>query len=177
MTRSARVGDVLLDLMARPQQLVRRWHWKSALCSTTMRTILFFVVNLSAGLDAATAAAATECVYRAVTAGFYGALTQTLRMAEPAWLAALTAMVLLPGVGHVLEAGVHWYRGTTLLAASVAASVTLSVISTLFNLYAMRRGALVVHDADAASLLSDLRSLPGLVVGFVRVPFQLLGRP
>jgi hypothetical protein len=45
--------------------------------------VLFFAVNLGAGIDAAVAALATEAVFQAATADFYGALTQAVQRAEP----------------------------------------------------------------------------------------------
>jgi hypothetical protein len=44
-----------------------------------------------------------EWCYRAITSGFYSAMTQTLAEVEPEWEAALAAMVLLPSSSHSLE--------------------------------------------------------------------------
>lgn len=161
------VKEAVLRLLRRPMEhLVYRWNWKSAILSSFFRAAIFFFANLSAGLGAALAAMNTELVFRGVTSGFYGALTENFREAEPPWAAAVTAMVLLPLTGHSLELLVHWLRGTQKLLPSIVSSVIFTAVSTLFNLYAMRRGALVVG-RQKKSLLEDLRTVPRLLIEFV----------
>lgn len=160
------LGAVLVDLVRHPHaQLVRRWNWKSAVLSSLFRSILFFVANLSAGPEAARAAFLTELAYRGVTAGFYGALTQAFRDARPAWAGMVAAMVLLPAVSHLLEFVVHWVRGTPNLTESLALSVAFTALSTSFNLFAMRRGALTVG-GDSGPLLRDLSRMPAMMCAF-----------
>jgi len=161
------VGGVLSDLFRRPYEyLIRRWHWKASLFSSIIRCSIFFGVNISAGLDAASGAAVAEFVYRLAAAGFYGSLTQAFRAAKPEWLASLTAMLLLPFVQHSIEYGIHWMRGTPNLRASIGASVLFTVYSTLFNLYSMRRGSLVVGEEEQ-SVWQDIRRFPVLLAGFL----------
>lgn len=153
--------------------LIRRWNWKSAFFSSLFRAGLFFGVNLKAGLDAAVSAMLVEFVYRAATAGFYGALTQSLRKVTPAWHGSLAAMILLPVAGHAMEFVIHWLRGTPKLGESILASVGFTLISTLFNLHAMRRGVLVTG-GEGRSIWCDLRALPEVVATFVLwLPKQL----
>jgi hypothetical protein len=161
------VGQVLIALVRHPiDRIARRWNWKSAVLSSAFRSSLFFSANLGAGLDAAYAAMLTEFVFRAVTSGFYGGLTESFRHATPHWLATIAVMVLLPISTHVTEFLVHWLRGTERLTASLTLSVAFTVISTLFNLFAMRRGVLIVGEGRG-SLLADLRQVPRLIVLFV----------
>lgn len=165
--------DVLIALVRHPvERLVRRWNWKSALLSSASRAVLFFGTNLSAGLDAAVAAMLTELIVRGGTSGFYGALTQAFSGAAPRWAATLTALVVLPLTGHALELLVHWLRGTEKLAASIAVSCLFTIVSTLFNLFAMRRGALIVG-TGRASLGQDLRRMPRLIAAFIAEPVRL----
>ena len=157
---------MLIGLVRHPiARIVRRWNWKSALLSSLFRATIFFTANLSAGLDAAYAAMLTELVFRGITSGFYGGLTQSFRHATPHWLASIAMMVLLPFCTHVSEFLVHWLRGTERLAESLTLSVAFTVISTLFNLFAMRRGVLIVGEGRG-SLLADLRQIPRLIVLF-----------
>jgi hypothetical protein len=142
------------------------WNYKSAVLSTMLRASVFFATNLSAGLDAAIAAAATDLSFRFVLSGFYGALTQALRRVRPPANGTLAAVVLLPAMAHTLEWLVHWRRGTVMLAASVAASLALTAMSTTFTLFAMRRGVLIVGEG-AGSLLADLRRMPRLMLTFL----------
>jgi hypothetical protein len=137
---------------------------------------LFFATNLAAGMPAAIAAMKTELVFRGITSGFYGALTEAFREAQPPWTAALTVMLLLPVVNHSIELLVHWMRGTQKLLPSMVASVILTAFSTLFNFYVMRRGVLIVG-AGRHSLGQDLLKLPRLVVDFVTwIPRQVIRR-
>lgn len=102
---------------------------------------------------------AAEFVYRPVSAGFYGALTQSFREVEPQWKGMVTAATLVITASHSLELAIHSRRGTPNLWASMAASCCFTAISTLFNLHAMRRGILVTG-CGGHSLLTDLRLLP-----------------
>jgi hypothetical protein len=165
-TTHVTVRDVFLGLFREPaQRLLWRWNWKSAVLSSLLRATLFFATNLTAGLPAAFAAMRTELVFRAITSGFYGALTENFREVEPPWAAAITVMILLPIANHSLEFVVHWLRGTRNLASSIVASVILTAFSTVFNLFVMRRGALIVGEGRQ-SLAADLMQMPRLVGAF-----------
>jgi len=118
------------------------------------------------GLESASAAMLVEFLYRALTAGFYGAITQAFRKAEPAWAAGFAVLGLLPIISHSLELTVHLLRGTPKIITSLTASICFTVVSTLFNLYAMRRGALVVG-AEGRPLTADLKMMPRLICGFL----------
>lgn len=161
------VVGVLKAVARHPWRYVaRRWNYKSAAMSSLFRAVLFFAVNLSAGLTAALGAMTAEFVFRFATAGFYGALTQAFRRAEPERAATVAVMVLLPLVGHGLELALHWSRGTPRLAESILASVALTAFSTAFNIFAMRRGALIVG-AGSRPLSQDLLHMPALFASFL----------
>ena len=134
--------------------------------SSIFRAAIFFFANLAAGWPAALAAMRTELFFRALSSGFYGALTEAFREAEPPWAATLTVALLLPLANHSAELLVHWMLGTRRLVPSILCSVCFTALSTLFNFYAMRRGALVVG-AGRQSLLSDLKRIPALLLDFV----------
>ncbi len=161
-------------LVRHPVWLLRQWNWKAAILSAASRGSLFFATNLQAGLDAAVAAFLTETVLRGVTAGFYGATTQAFRRAEPAWAATATVSVLLPVMAHTLEFVVHWVRQTPALGTSVVVSVLFTIVSTQFNLFAMRHDVLIVG-AGSQSLARDLWHTPGLVLRFVRTILRGIG--
>jgi hypothetical protein len=161
------ITDALLDLAKRPVELlVRRWNWKAAFSSSIVRGLIFFFANITAGWRAATGAMLAEYLYRALTSGFYGAITQHLSEAEPEWQAAMVAMVLLPLSSHSIEFAVHYLRHTAHLKVSIISSMIFTVFSTLFNFYAMRRGTMVVGE-NSASVMEDLKALPRVIGGFL----------
>lgn len=148
------------------------WNWKAAVCSSLLRANVFAITNLPAGIEAAISAALVELAYRGVAAGGYGALTQACSRARPQWLGTVSALVLLPLAGHGLEWLVHRTAGTPRLTASIGASMAVSVLSTAFTLFVMRRGAMVVG-ADASSLLDDVRRMPRLLRAFLLAPLRV----
>lgn len=155
------------ELITNPRRvLIEKWNWKTAILSAALRATLFLFANLTAGWRAATGAMLAEFLYAAALSGFYGAITQVFSEAEPQWAAALSAAVLLPAAPHAVELTVHFLRGTPNIKTSLIASGGFTIISTLFNLYAMRRGALVVG-ATGNPIIADLRRMPRLLGGFL----------
>jgi hypothetical protein len=161
------VFQVLRDLAIHPiERIVRRWNWKSAYLSSIVRGLIFFCANLAAGPHAALAALLTELTFRGIASGFYGALTEAFRYVEPEWAAALVAMILLPMAGHSVEFLVHFLRGTAKLKVGMIASICFTAVSTAFNLYAMRRGALITGEGQQ-TLGRDMKRMPQLIAGFL----------
>lgn len=147
--------------------ILSRWNWKSAVVSSVFRALLFFAANLSSGLPAAIAALKVEFIYRGLVAGWYGALTEQFARARAGRTTTVAALVVVPGIAHVIEFTVHWLAGTPSLGVSVAASVGVSVLTTAFNLSAMRRGALIVGPGGK-TLREDLSTIGGMVAAFIR---------
>jgi hypothetical protein len=161
--------QALTLLATRPLDLlVRRWNWKAAFFSSLIRGIIFLLANLTSGWRAAVGAMLAEWCYRALTSGFYGAITQVLGEAEPEWQGAVAAMVLLPLSSHTLEFAVHYLRHTPHLRASIVSSMIFTVISTLFNFYAMRRGTMTVGKG-CPTIGEDMRAMPRVIGGFLAV--------
>lgn len=107
----------------------------------------------------------TECLFCMISAGFYGAVIQNLRDAQPQWLTILFLTGVLPAIFQVLEFSLQWVRGTPHLKVAEIVSLAVSAISSLFNWYAMRRGALLVG-GEGGTFGSDLRRLPGILLAF-----------
>ena len=76
---------------------------------------------------------------------------------------------------HLAELAAHWIARTPELGDSMRASVALSVLSTFFSLFAMRRGVMIVG-SGALSFGDDLKRLPRLVLDFVLVPSRAVAR-
>src|SRR5262245_22758624 len=97
-TQPVTVPAALAYLLINPGRLLLRWNWKTATLSACARGTLFFISNLGAGLSAAIAAMIVEAALFATLAGFYGAVVQTFRRAQPAWAATMTVLILTPTV-------------------------------------------------------------------------------
>jgi MFS superfamily sulfate permease-like transporter len=172
---STTLPGAMAAIFRRPfESLVLGWNWKSALYSSSCRGGVFFAANVNQGVEAASGAMLAEFAYRALTAGFYGSITQAFRKVEPQWKGAAAALGLMLTLSHSLEFMIHWLRHTPNLGSSILASIVFTTVSTLFNLHAMRRG-IFVTGSEGRSLKSDLRSLPRVLLDFVsHVPSKLL---
>jgi hypothetical protein len=161
------VGDVFHGFVRHPiKQLIQRWNWKSAVLSSLFRAAIFFFANLAAGWHAAVGALFAELALRAVTSGFYGAITEAFSEARPVWMAMASAMVFLPLANHSLEFLVHWLRGTPKLGVSIGASVIFTACSTSFNVYAMRHGVFTVG-GKSRTLGEDMKRILPLLGQFL----------
>ncbi len=160
------LAEAVAEIVANPwTRLVREWNWKSALFSSLIRGGIFFATNATAGVHAATGALMAEVAFGITTSGFYGSLVQVLRKVEPLWKAGLAVGLMMPCILHTLEFAVHWNRGTPKIGLSLFVSVLFTIFSMLFNLYAMRRGVMVVGEGQRP-LLQDLSLIPGVIAGF-----------
>lgn len=154
------VAEVLGELARHPVRiLLARWNWKAALFSSLIRASIYYAANFAAGPAEAAAAMRDEFIYRAVTAGIQGAITQQMSRARPAWAAGTVALILLPAAAHGGEIAIHLWRGVPHFGRSLAASVWFTLTATLFNLHVMRRGILLVG-GGSQSLGADMRQIP-----------------
>ena len=168
--------QAILNIIRNPwDRLIRKWNWKSALFSALLRGAIFFAVNISAGMEAALTAVKADVILRTTTSGFYGSLVQAFRKVEPPWKAALAVMVLLPVIQHAIEFLAHWFNGTANLKNSIIASLSFTILAALFNLYAMRRGTMIVG-SQQRPFLEDMKAIPGVVAGFLLTGVLLVKR-
>lgn len=105
----------------------------------------------------------------------YAAFTEAVRYAVPEFVVGLLLLVVLPAITLALDALLHYLVRTPNLVAGVAASLAVSVLSSAFNWYSMRRGTLLVGP-KARPFTSDVASLPILIARFLSEPFVLLWR-
>lgn len=176
------VGDVFRNLIHHPAQLVTRWNWKSVVLAVIIRSLIYLTIYLISGENwtVTLSAVLVEVPFRLLTTGIAGALVQSFRKAKPIWLANMIVSIMLPAFSHTVEFSAHYIHEKffyDVLAATkdgvtrqrtFAISVLFSVVSVLFNLYAMRKGALLVGAGEATqSLKRDLMQMPRLVSEFV----------
>jgi hypothetical protein len=164
------------DLLRHPQNVLFLWNWKAALLSLVLRGPIFLVATIRRGWQAAIAALLTESIFCVLSAGFYGAVVQSLRDAQPLWLTLLFLTLVMPASFQILEFELHRMRGTPHLIPAEIVSLIVSGFSALFNWYAMRRGTLLVG-GEGKAFGKDVKSLPALILGFIAVlPSTIAGR-
>jgi hypothetical protein len=138
---------------------VVRWNWKAALLSAAIRGLVY-AVALFRHPEAILRGAGIEMAFRIALGGWWGSVVQALRNARPAWLTGLLGAVALPVVAQALEFIALKSGGVTHIKTAMVVSAIFSAGSVLANFFLMRRG-LLLTGAGTASLISDLRNLPG----------------
>jgi hypothetical protein len=127
--------------------------------SAVGRGALFLGLTVSHGRRKAIAALLVEAVYRTVSSGFYGALTQKLRYIKPAWVGIFIFAIALPVVVQGLDCGLHVLTGTPNLLLGITISAAWTALASLFDWYAMRQGVLITG-AGSQSLWADVKAIP-----------------
>jgi hypothetical protein len=169
--RRPEVGSVVRHLLRHPlRSFVARWNWKAGLLSVLLRTPVYVAATFRHGWEAATLAGAVEAIFSAGAAGVCAAFTEAVRYAVPEFAVATLLLVILPVLILALDAALHYLMHTPNLATGVATSLVVSILSSAFNWYSMRRGTLLVGPT-ARSFTSDMTSLPLLIARFVSAPF------
>ncbi|HQY66556.1 MAG TPA: hypothetical protein PLD38_04700 [Pyrinomonadaceae bacterium] len=171
------VLKVLLSLLRHPfQSLILRWNWKAAVLSALLRAPIFFFTYVfkKDGLRLAIGAALTQSFFRLIFGGVNGSIIQSFSRVEPPWHAVLTVPLVLAAFSHVVEYFVQTaydqQTGVNGKGKAISISVLVSAISAVFNLFAMRRGALLVRDESQQSLWRDLTRMPWIAFEFISFP-------
>lgn len=171
------VKEVFRYLFNHPLEIIlERWNWKAAVLSGVMRGSIYFFTHIALGWRAAVSAMSVEFAFRFFNSGISASIAQLFRQSKPIWLATLCVMVLLPAYGHLMEFALHTLSGDRNKNKSIVFSVAFSLLSAVFNLFAMRRGALLVKDAEQKSFGRDLLKMPVIAAEFVSYPFVWLWR-
>jgi hypothetical protein len=171
------ITGVCLGLLAHPlQTIVYRWNWKSAVLSAMLRAPIFFWAYLyqKHGVAVATGAMLTQAFFRVVFGGVNGSIIQAFRKVQPAWHAVFTIPLVLAAFSHTIEfvvsAAYDAATGTHGKGKAIMVSVIISIISAIFNLFAMRRGALLVKDESGQPFWRDLIRMPWIAFEFISFP-------
>lgn len=175
------VSDVFRNLVGHPAQLIMRWNWKAALLGAIVRASFYYTVYKASRESwiVTLTAVGVELVFRFFTTGVSGAVVQSFRKATPAWQANIIVSIMLPVFSHSVEFLTHYAQEHyffDIFASSAngvarqrafAISVLFSVISVLFNLFAMRHGVLLVGAGqETQSLANDIKRMPRMVGEF-----------
>jgi len=174
---SRTIYGAAFEILRHPfRTLVLNWNWKSAIISSVLRAPIFFAAYLATkqGFRMALGAMAIQFIFRAVTGGTNGSIIQSFSKVEPAWHAVVTIPFILTIVMHVgewiLQSSYDSVTGTTGKTTAVLISIMASVVSGGFNLFAMRRGILLVKDESQQSFWRDIKQMPWIVFELVSFP-------
>ncbi|MEP7074944.1 MAG: hypothetical protein ABI878_03970 [Acidobacteriota bacterium] len=172
-----RVIDVFRELVRHPlRAIIFRWNWKAAVLSALLRAPIFFFTYIfkKEGLKVAIGAAIAQSIFRFIFGGVNGSIIQAFSKVEPAWHAVLTVPIILAIFSHLVEFSVQTLydnqTGVNGKGKAITVSVVVSAISAIFNLFAMRRGALLVKDESQQSIWRDLKRMPWLAFEFISFP-------
>ena len=172
-----RVIDVFKQLIRHPlESLLKSRNCKAPVLRAQQRAPIFFFTYFfkKEGVKVALGAALAQSVFRFVFGGVNGSVIQAFRRVEPAWHAVLTVPLVLATFSHLIEYVVQYFYdqnvGSKGKTSAIAVSVIISIISAVFNLFAMRRGALLVKDESRQSLGRDLIRMPWLIFEFISFP-------
>ncbi len=172
------VFAVTRDLIGSPiANVLLRWNWKSAILSALLRSPIFFTAYLAQkqGLWIAFGAMCVQFVFRVIFGGINGSILQSYSKVLPAWQATITVPLALAVLSHAVEfglqAGFDAATGSDGKRGAVMLSIGISMISALFNLFAMRRGVMLVKDERSQSIWKDLAQMPKIAFEFLSFPF------
>jgi hypothetical protein len=174
-TKKKRIQDVLKHIAKHPlETMISDWHWKAALFSALFRTPVFLIAYHKQGLSIALTAGLIQFCFRTIFGGIGGSIIQKFSKVEPPWHATMTVPICLTIVSHLIEYTIQIifddYYGTNMAEKAIIASVTISVMSAVFNLFVMRQGVLLVKDDNQQSIWKDFSYIPRLVFDFVMIP-------
>ena len=174
---SRTIHGAAFEILRHPfRTLVLNWNWKAAIISSVLRAPIFFAAYLATkqGFRMALGAMAVQFIFRAITGGTNGSIIQSFSKVEPAWHAVVTIPFILTIIMHVgewiLQSSYDSVAGTTGKTTAVLISVLASVVSGGFNLFAMRRGILLVKDESQQSFWHDIKQMPWIVFELVSFP-------
>ncbi len=167
------IGEALRNVWSDPAQFVKNWNYKGAVLSGVVRAPIFLFTYLAGreSLKLAIGAAAVQFTFRFLFAGVGGTLIQGFRRVEPPWKALAAIMLMLPLISHLFEFIIQFlfaYFTATQdhTDEAILRSITFSIISALFTLFAMRRNVMIVGEEESKSLLHDVSRLPVLAFEF-----------
>ncbi len=173
MGKKCTIREALLNLIKDPSQIIRTWNYKGAILSGVFRAPIFFITYIigKESIRIALGAALVQFFFRFFYAGVTGALVQNFRHVEPAWKAFVAILLIIPFFSHTLEfifQSIFAYLTAThqFTDEAIVRSICLTIVSALFTLFIMRRGFMIVGEADSKPLNKDIKKLPILIFEF-----------
>jgi hypothetical protein len=148
------------------------WNWKCALISASIRSLVYLAAMARTGLHGRFAIVLVEIAYVTLTSGIYAGLQQKALSVRPRLLGSLFIVVAVPGLAQYFDWMTHRLAGAAVPNRATLAVCVFTLLSALFHLHVMRRGALLTG-RSGRSLRDDIRRMPRLAAGFVLKPLVL----
>jgi hypothetical protein len=149
------------------------WNWKCALLSATARSIVYTAAMAHSTLHCGLSVVLVEMGYVALTAGLYAGMQQKALGFRSRLLGNLTVVFGVPLLAQALDWLTHRAAGAPTPGKATVAVCVFAVVSALFHLHVMRRGAFLTG-AQGRALIEDFRRMPRLMAGFVLEPVRFL---
>jgi hypothetical protein len=154
-------------------QAIACWNWKCALISGTARSLVYLAAMARTGLRGSLSIVLVEMIYVSLTAGLYAGLQQRALGFRSRMVGNLTVVIGVPMLAQILDWLTHRAVGAAAPGRATFAVCVFAIVSALFHLHVMRRGAFLTGHAGR-SLLDDFRRMPRLAAGFVLAPVAFL---
>jgi hypothetical protein len=154
-------------------QAIACWNWKCALMSGTARSLVYLAAMARTGVRDGVLILLVEMIYVSLTAGLYAGLQQRALSFRSRLVGNLTIVVGVPMLAQILDWLTHRAVGAAAPGRATLAVSVFAIVSALFHLHVMRRGAFLAGHAGR-SLLDDFRRMPRLATGFVLGPAVFL---
>jgi hypothetical protein len=149
------------------------WNWKCALLSATARSIVYLIALTHTGPRGSLSIVLVEMAYVTLTAGLYAGMQQKALGLRNRLLGNLIVVVGVPGVAQFLDWLTHRIAGAPVPNRAILGVCLFTLLSALFHLHVMRRGAFLTN-RHGLSLIEDFRRMPRLIAGFVIAPVALM---
>jgi hypothetical protein len=141
--------------------------------SATVRSLVYLAAMARSGPHGRIGIVAVEMAYVTLTAGVYAGMQQRALGLRSRILGNFIIAVGVPGVAQYLDWLVHRAVGPAAPARAILAASIFTLLSALFHLHVMRSGVFLTGHAGQ-TLADDFRRIPRLVLGFVRLPYELI---
>jgi hypothetical protein len=149
------------------------WNWKCALLSASVRSAVYLIAMARSHNSGKLGIILVEVAYVTLTAGLYAGLQQqALRLRSHFW-GNLAVVVGVPGLSQALDWLAHILTHEPIPHRALLTVCIFTLLSALFHLHIMRRGAFLTGHGEH-SLLHDFRRIPRLTLGFILWPYRFV---
>jgi hypothetical protein len=154
-------------------RFISYWNWKCALLSATVRSIVYLAALAHTGRRGCLSIVLVEMAYVALTAGLYAGMQQKALGLRNRLVGNLIVVVGVPSLAQFMDWLAHRVAGAAVPGKATLAVCIFTILSALFHLHVMRRGAFLTNRCGC-SLIEDFRRMPRLIAGFVAAPVVYL---